>query len=255
MIRAGLGTGSEPAAADDALTAADRFERWHESLRAKVPLEVGGDRPADFRGHEHQLTLGSAHVRLKDLTGPLELRRRTRQAREVPEVYHLMVPLKGALLSEWGGRSCETGVGDVYVQDLTRFERYGFRPAHGQTSFRTMTVVLPKAALPLSGRAVNRLLGQPMPATRGVGSLLRGFLTQLTADAATFRPADGPRLETVLCDLVSAVFAHRLDAEEGWEPTSRQRVLVTNVQSFVQQHLHDAELTPRTVAAAHHISV
>ncbi|MFB4307346.1 hypothetical protein [Actinomadura sp. GTD37] len=52
----------------------------------------------------------------------------------------------------------------------------------------------------------------------GVGALLAGFLTGLSADTAGYRAGDGPRLGAVLADLASALFAHTLDADRGLSP-------------------------------------
>ncbi|MEO3816736.1 helix-turn-helix transcriptional regulator [Plantactinospora sp. B24E8] len=65
---------------------------------------------------------------------------------------------------------------------------------------------------------------------------------------------DGPRLEVVLVDLASALFAHVLDAEPALRPDAHRRTLVLRIRSFVQHHLGDPRLTPGSIAAAHHIS-
>ncbi|MEV5383081.1 helix-turn-helix domain-containing protein [Streptomyces sp. NPDC052721] len=57
-----------------------------------------------------------------------------------------------------------------------------------------------------------------------------------------------------MVDLLSALIAHALDSDNSLPPETRRQALVLRIRAFVQQHLHDPHLTPRTIAAAHHIS-
>uniref|UniRef100_UPI002FDB9A21 helix-turn-helix transcriptional regulator n=1 Tax=Streptomyces sp. IBSBF 2806 TaxID=2903529 RepID=UPI002FDB9A21 len=89
----------------------------------------------------------------------------------------------------------------------------------------------------------------------GVGALLTGFLTGLEQQADVLQPSDAPRLGSVLIDLLSAWFAQVLEAEDALTPETRRRALTTRIRAFIRQNLHDPELTPPVVAAAHHISL
>jgi AraC-like DNA-binding protein len=55
----------------------------------------------------------------------------------------------------------------------------------------------------------------------------------------------------VLVDLVSALFAQTLDV---FAPEAHRRTLVLRIREFITRHLHDPDLAPGTIAAAHHIS-
>jgi AraC-like DNA-binding protein len=113
-------------------------------------------------------------------------------------------------------------------------------------------VVIPRALLPYDN--IERLIAMPLPGHAGIGALLTEFLVRLTADAGHYRPSDGPRLGTVLLDLVTAFLAHRLDADAALPPERRQRVLMLRIQAFIYRHLADPELSPSAIAAAHNIS-
>ncbi|CAM5719734.1 helix-turn-helix domain-containing protein [Streptomyces canarius] len=88
----------------------------------------------------------------------------------------------------------------------------------------------------------------------GAGALLAQFLTQVTRDSGSYRPDDGPLLGTVAIGLLSALFAHALDTDGSLRAETHRQALVLRVRAFVQRHLHDPHLTPRTIAVAHHIS-
>jgi AraC-like DNA-binding protein len=81
------------------------------------------------------------------------------------------------------------------------------------------------------------------------------FLLGLDRQAETLQPSDGPRLSTVVLDLMSAWFAQLLEAEATLAPETRGRAMAQRVQEFIRQNLHDPDLTPPVVAAAHHISL
>lgn len=118
-----------------------------------------------------------------------------------------------------------------------------------------MGLDFPKALLPMPPARIRHLLGRRLAAREGVGALLTGFLTGLEQQADTLRPSDAPRLGTVLIDLLSAWFAQVLEAEDALPPETRQRALTTRIRAFIRQNLHDPELTPPVIAAAHHISL
>jgi AraC-like DNA-binding protein len=114
---------------------------------------------------------------------------------------------------------------------------------------------LPRVLLPLPARQVDRILAVPMSGRGGVGALLTQFLTSLTTGSACYRPADIPRLSGVAVDLVNATIAHHIDAYTEMPADSRRRALFLRIEAFVQQRLHDPQISPRSIAAAHHISV
>jgi AraC-like DNA-binding protein len=98
-------------------------------------------------------------------------------------------------------------------------------------------------------------LAVSIPGQDGVGALLTQFLTRLIADSASYRATDVPRLSGIAVDLMTASLAHHLGAGAATPDGSGQNLLFLRIQAFVQRHLRDPELTPRSIAAAHHISV
>lgn len=68
------------------------------------------------------------------------------------------------------------------------------------------------------------------------------------------RPA-GARVGTAALDLLTVALAGRLDRHRQVPDDVSKRALVLRVHAFVEDQLADPELTPRTVAAAHHVSL
>ncbi|GAA3420318.1 hypothetical protein GCM10018952_63000 [Streptosporangium vulgare] len=134
------------------------------------------------------------------------------------------------------------------------------RPHQIRTGFSKETtygvmVVFPATLLPLPLHKVERLTATPLSGREGIGALISGFLTRLVNGSDQYRMADRLRLGTVLTDLLTALLAHRLEADTVVPPASRQRILLLRIHAFMQQHLADPQLSPATIAAAHGISI
>jgi AraC-like DNA-binding protein len=240
----------------DDVPAEHRFDYWRELVhRAIAPSDMLSEFAGDFWAQQRLLELGpvlvwpTAHL-------PTGFRRTEKMVRQCdPEMYHLSLVLGGGLGLEHVGRTELYGPSDLWVTDTSR--AYDVRPPDdlGRQVIRGVGVDFPKALLPLPPDRIARLLGRRLPGQQGVGALLTGFLTGLEQQAESLQPADAPRLGTVVIDLLSAWFAEVLDAEEALPPETRRRALTTRIRAFIRQNLHDPELTPPVVAAAHHISL
>jgi AraC-like DNA-binding protein len=94
-----------------------------------------------------------------------------------------------------------------------------------------------------------------LPGDTVTGRLLIQFLTTLTTsmDGATDR--DAARLGQVLADLLAAYIAGLLDARGALPAETREAALLVAIDDFITRRLRDPELSPATIAAAHHISV
>ncbi|MFF7650605.1 helix-turn-helix domain-containing protein [Streptomyces sp. NPDC007983] len=236
----------------DELPRADRFDFWREQMaKLMAPMEMSTEHTGDFRGQVRILEVGAAHV-WPTKFHPMTFRRTPKLIRQSdPELYHFSF-LEGANLQVSQAREeAAHSAGGLYVVDTSRpYDCVAFGgPPQG------VGLEIPKALIPVPHDRIDRLLARPIPGRDGVGALLTGFLSRLSADSDSYRPSDGPRLGSVLIDLTTAVLAHAVEAEDAVPPESRRRTLTLRVQNFIQRNLHDPELTPAAVAAAHHISV
>ena len=243
---------SETVYRSDEVPAADRFDCWRELMsRTHAPMDLSSDHTADFKAHLRCLELGPVSVWPATYM-PLTFRRTPKLIRQSdPESFHLSLMLRGHGGVVWGRQEAEVRTLDLHNNDSSR--------AYVCTSdspLKTVGVEIPKAVLPLPRGKVERVIGRPMSGREGIGALLAQFLTRMAADAGSYQPGDGPRLGTVLTDLVAALFAQAIDARTGLlPPETHRRTLVLRIKAFIQRNLHDPQLTPRAVADAHHISV
>ncbi|MEQ4723473.1 helix-turn-helix transcriptional regulator [Nonomuraea sp. B19D2] len=186
---------------------------------------------------------------------PVRLQREAHPVRARDEdIVQLILPMHGTVNATWAGRQDTVNVGDLYAHDLTHLEEMNLQP-DGRDTLELALVTIPKPVLPLRGDAMTPLLGQGMPVDNGVSALLKRFIQDLANEKLTLTPADGQRLGMVLVDLVTACFSSLLESRPIPRPGSQPQALTQRIRATIQRHLHDPDLSPRSIAAAHHISV
>jgi AraC-like DNA-binding protein len=233
------------------LPVGDRFDAWQQALSsAHAPMHLTSDFAADFRGTMRHLSLGDAT--LWPATFPdLNFHRTPRLIRQSdPENCHVSLVLRGNAVSRWD--RTETVIGPLDFHTNHTSVPYVITSRGGPVDM--IGVEVPRASLGVPWAQLEGIIGRGLSAHGGVGALLAQFLTQVSRDSAAYEPADAPRLARVLTELMTAVFARALDVEKSVQPEARTRTLLLEVKAFIRSHLDDADLTPSSVAAAHHIS-
>ncbi|MEV7598934.1 AraC family transcriptional regulator [Kitasatospora sp. NPDC089797] len=257
MVAAGAGSVFR----GEGVPAKDRFDCWRELLARTRASEMTSAHADDFRAEMRRLELGPVTL-LRSSFPPTRFRRTERMVRRTdPEVYHLTMPLDGglALTRGPGDRTRTFGRGDLYLVDSST--PYDVRAlgvhARGRPERRTEAVGIdvPVALLPLPPERLREVLGRGFSVRSGSAALLSDFLLGLDRQAAALGPAEAARMGAVVVDLVAAWAARELDAETALPDEARHRALAQGVRSFVRRHLHDPDLTPAVIAAAHHVSV
>nr|WP_317621204.1 helix-turn-helix domain-containing protein [Streptomyces sp. CBMA123] len=243
------------------MPAREQFDCWRELIGRTRASEMTSVHADDFRAEMRRLELGPVTL-LRSSFPPTRFRRTAAMVRRTdPEVYHLTMPLAGGLsLTRGAGEHTRTfGRGDLYLADSSH--PYEVRalgaPAAGRGEQRTEAVGIdfPVSLLPLPPHRLRDLLGRGFSVREGTCALLAQFLVGLDRQAAALGPAAADRLGAVAVDLVAAWVAGELDAETELPDEARHRALAEHVRAFARRNLHDPELTPAVIAAAHHVSV
>lgn len=239
----------------DDLPQGERVDAFVEQLtRSHAPVAVvGRPRGEGFLAQQRIIQLGRVAVVPATMDSFVINRTPELIRRSDPESYHLSLITRGTVGLSMAGRDTAYGPSAMRTNDSSHpLEiRLGTRGER----ISAVSVDVPKAALPLAAAQADRIIGRPLDGRGGVGALFATFLTTLAANSRSYTAADVPRLETVLTDLLATLFAHELDALESLPPETRGHTLALRARSFIQQHLGDPGLSPRTVADAHHISV
>jgi AraC-like DNA-binding protein len=238
----------------DGLALMDRLAAFDEfQVNSLHPMRVTNKAPESFHAKARALDLAAVNV--VELTcSTSDIRRTPSLIRESdPELYSIVLPLSGRLVVAQGDRGAMVGERDLALYSSSH--PFHVRIAADGGSATLLRAHLHRSLLPLPAGKLDRLLALRLSGRDGVGRLLAQFLTGLTTNFAPYRSTDLARLSTVAIDLLTATLAHHLDADDAMPDDSHRSVLFLRIQAFVQQHLSDPELSPRSVAAAHHISV
>ncbi|MET8255402.1 helix-turn-helix domain-containing protein [Micromonospora sp. NPDC005197] len=234
----------------------ERFDFWYALVAQEAaPAHITSARLDNFVAYAQAIDLG--RIRLTSLrypslhaTRPAGLIRRAEA-----DIYQLALPLTGrsTLVQD---RTETTLVAASHFTLLDTARPYIARHrADGPGLAATITVQIPRAALPLAPDRLRHLLATPLPARLGVGGLLTHHLRSIAAHPEQYEAAQAEVLGTVTLDLLAATLAQHLDIEDTLSPEARHTALRARVVDFIDRHLDSAELSPRSVAAAHHISL
>jgi AraC-like DNA-binding protein len=243
---------SETVFRSEDLPRAERFDAWQDLLsRTHAPMRLRSDHAGDFRAHQRLIALGEVTLWPATFQQLVFLRTPKLIRQSDPEYCHISLVLRGGAVVTWGREQSEYGTHDIFVNDSSR--PYEISTAAG--TIETIGIEVPKAQLGLSWGRAQQVIGHPIPGRQGVGALLAQFVTQVSADSGAYGPADALRLSGILGDLATALIAGVTDAEPALQPETRNLTLALGVKAFIRRNLHDPELTPATVAAAHYISI
>ncbi|MGI5447684.1 helix-turn-helix domain-containing protein [Streptomyces sp. CA-243310] len=229
----------------------DRFEAWVQRMgRTHAPLDLFSDRAVGYRAHQRSIELGDVVV-WPATFDPLVFRRTPGLIRRSdPEVYHLSLLLRGEAGATWDRQEANYRSHDIHINTSSR----PYEICTGSDPVTIVGLEIPRTLVALPQSRADRAVGLPVSGQAGIGALLSQFITRVVSDTDAYHPQDAARLGTVACDLVTAVFAHALDADFLVLPETRSRNLVLCIKAFIRRHLEDPELTPERIAAAHHIS-
>jgi AraC-like DNA-binding protein len=227
-----------------------RFEYWRHLIRDGIaPLDVKIAK-ADFNSQVVTGDVGLVRVSELSITEDHEAFRTPELIRQSgPELAKFTVIRSGVMVVEQDGRQAALRPGDLAFADLTRPARW-VAPA-----VRFITVLFPRALLPLRQEELARLTSVGFSGDRGVSAMISSLTRQLPKHLDGCSAADGVRLGSALLDLLTVGMAARLDRREQVPADTRQHALMLRIHAFIEQRLDDPGLAPATIAAAHHISL
>ncbi|MFJ4185035.1 helix-turn-helix domain-containing protein [Kitasatospora sp. NPDC089509] len=243
---------------DEGLSAKDRFEVWRDTLGRTRECEATSAHADSFEAELRYSELGPVAMFWTSFRSARFVRNeRLVRRSDRQELYHLtLLTSGGQALTRGRDQRDKSGPGELSLMDNTTpydVRVFGTGPEDARAA--GVAIDIPQALLPVPGRLVGDLLGRRLPANEGSGALLAEFLLGLDRQAHTLGPAEAARLGTVVIDLVAAWAARELDALPALPQETQWRALMESVRGFIRHNLHDPDLTPATIAAAHHISL
>ncbi|MHA4947558.1 AraC-like ligand-binding domain-containing protein [Micromonospora sp. SD19] len=238
------------------LPPADRFEFWYALIAQEMaPAHISSGHLDNFVAYAQAIDLG--RVRMASLRYPsLDSVRSAKLVRRTEgDVYQLALPLTGRSMLIQDRTESPLEAGNHFTLLDTARPHVARHSADGPGLAHTITVQIPHPSLPVAPDRIRRLLATPLPSHVGVGGLLVHHLRSIAAHPEQYQPAQAEVLGSVALDLLAAAFAQYLDIEDTLSPEARQTTLRARVVDFIDRHLDSDELSPRSVAAVHHISL
>jgi AraC-like DNA-binding protein len=170
--------------------------------------------------------------------------------RSDPELFKISFAMRGHEVIGQGDREAALAPGDLTLVDQSHPFRVATRDGH-----EFLAVQFSPAAVPLPRDALERLTAVPISGRDGLGASISSLARHIAPRLEEQGPTDGVRLAAALMDLLIVMLAGRLDRVTTVAPATRRRALLATLQAFIDSHLADPELSPSTIAAAHHISL
>ena len=233
-------------------TCATRFEDWEDQIcRTFVPLQARcSNAAAGFAGGVDSAELGS--VTLASVTASHAMVERTRRLirQDDPELYKFALQVSGTSMIEQDDRQARLAPGDLAIYDTSRPYRVSF-----SDGFRMTIAMFPRKLVRLPEDHMARLTAVRLAGDTGLGALIAPLMKGLSGDLATPTTVIAAHLGDAVLDLVTAAFARQMQQplEEG--TSAFRRALRVKVGKFIDDNLHNPELTSKVVADAHFVSV
>ncbi|MFD9725282.1 helix-turn-helix domain-containing protein [Streptomyces sp. NPDC059072] len=116
---------------------------------------------------------------------------------------------------------------------------------------------VPRCYLGVTESELNRVLGVPVRGGEGIGALASEFLTGLATKAELRRSAIGDRRARTAVRLLSVLVMELLEADttDAADDASGVNGMLSRIHAYIEEHLMDPDLSPESIARAHHISV
>jgi AraC-like DNA-binding protein len=219
--------------------------------REAMPARVSSPHTDDFTATLHMTALGPATVLAMEHPR-LEVERTAAHIRQAdPEAYVLLLNLAGCQRIDQERRTALVRPGDFTMYHSSRPMRTYSDPTLQRES--AVVLAIPHQAMPLPPDRLLSIQAVRMPGDRGLGAVVSAYLQALATVGSISGRVDIDRLGQVTLDLVCLMLSEHAQAPLPEE--SGDRALHARIETFVLAHLHDAQLTPEAVAAAHHVSL
>lgn len=240
----------------DKVPAADRIDFVQEIMATTwVPMDCRSEHEADFWAEIRASGLGPIQVAVMDTT-PITVRRTPKGISQAdPDLLKMVMACgRGSCVVTQDGQQARLSAGEFAFYDTRR--PYEVVCGEGvDRPTQVLTFMFPPSRLPLSPAQFRQLRAFRIQATPGLGDLTSQFLCQLARNVDHYSPAEAARLSTAALEVLATRLAHELDGRDWSTSEGGRHALLTTVQAFIHQHLGDRQLTPATIAAAHHMSL
>ncbi|MGW7368381.1 helix-turn-helix domain-containing protein [Streptomyces sp. NPDC054841] len=239
----------------DAATVPDRtrLRRWSEAVaRAMVPVTVIPQGSLPFNGRTVTERLGHLLISTIEADPQRIIRTQRRIAHDAGRTERFVaVAVAGPVGAriQQGGRSADLEPGMLGVWDTGRPHVLDLAD---RTRLRVCLV--PRRTLGVADHQLEGVTATAIEPDGPVAAVVGPLLCTLADTAANCPEPVVERLAGNVTDLLATLVAQRAPGVAGDAAGSR-RARAREVRAYVDRHLGDPELSPQSIAAAHHMSV
>ncbi|RRH69779.1 helix-turn-helix domain-containing protein [Falsigemmobacter faecalis] len=233
----------------DSYAQRDRYAAWRDAIcDVYVNVDVEAADPEHYRGFIREARFGEVSLTDILLSGQRILRGRSHIARQDKDCCYLQFILKGSLNVQQNGISLPSNIARGVI--FSAVEEYELR-ALGEV--RSLYLELPRAAFAqrFPGGEVPLVAG--LDITQGLGRLAAEMCSRLAAESHVI-PEGRDRAAEALMDVLALALqcaAHDIPLGEASVRAAR----LTALKAWVEAHLADPELSPRSIAKANGVSL
>ncbi|KAK1183596.1 helix-turn-helix domain-containing protein [Streptomyces sp. NBS 14/10] len=200
-------------------------------------------------GYRAELELGPVRLSVLRLPAPSSLLARSGD----PRAWRLVLVSDGPLTLRRRSGAIRLEPGQLVLWDP--WEPFDAAAADRARPPRAMVLHLPGSALSLPHHALRGLVARPVPSDAGPAALLARFLEGLAGPAAAVDIPQATWVGRAAVDLAVAFLSSVTDVLDDATRLPRQVALLGEIKTYIDRNLSDPDLSPTTIAAAHHISV
>lgn len=242
-----MGSGHPVAAwSTRSLAPARQFSSWREAVSdTHLAWDLPGRRQPAFQALIRPRLLGPVSV-IECACDPCHGRRGPAEIARCGEAFYgILHVVQGHEVVRQGGREARLHAGDLTLWDSTRPIDFSIAGR-----LHKITLLIPQRLLDATfPRAYDRV-ATLLPARSGCGALLASHLRALAREREEVPPASLPRLLAATIDLLASAIG-----PEAPGSTAQHSALLARIRAFVLDRLHEPDLSPAAIAAAHGISV
>ena len=230
--------------------AAERRDYWSAGIAERFfPMQVESAASLSFEARLAGGQMGP--IGIQSIQGLAHRVARTQRmiATADPECVLLYLMTKGEIHIEQDERNCALRPGDIACQDTSRPSTF-----EGREGFEVLIYSIPKSFIGAQAEAISRRSAIRVETGQGrLTGTAMPFLAQLartTTNGGGFSGPDGEAAAEMVLPLLRSMYG----AQEIADPRSRPEALLTRMQRYAMENLHDPELGPESIAQAHFVS-
>ncbi|GAA5125520.1 AraC-like ligand-binding domain-containing protein [Pseudonocardia adelaidensis] len=227
------------------------FEDWRHQVCELVPLLAGPtETDAHFAGTLSSMTLGSVLLTTVSASrGFVERTPRLIRSDDV-DVYKFGLQVGGTCIIEQDGHQALLAPGDLAIYDTSRPYRISF-----SNNFRMTVAIFPRSLVRIPKDDMATSMAVRLPRKSGIFPLIAPLLKELPREDRSDHLLPSTHVGDAIVSLTTAAFGQLMEKSFGEDPYDSHKLLLAQAIRFIKESLQDPQLSPKTVAAAHFVSV